>query len=118
MNYDKIHRRIFVCDSVGTLFIYNPDESFSLLASIDFPYQNTVKAMCFDPLRNILLTGSNQGSIAVYEIGKSGKEKVSILTGTFDSIKNIRALCFVGGKKELYVGGADGTISFVNTLTT
>ena len=44
-----------------------------LVHAIHFPKENLVKALFFDPLRNMLLSGSTQGVITIYEIGRPGK---------------------------------------------
>jgi hypothetical protein len=44
-----------------------------LLASIPFHKENFVKSLFFDKHRSLLIAGSNQGMIVVYEIGKPGR---------------------------------------------
>ena len=50
-----------------------------LVHAIHFPKENLVKALFFDPLRNMLLSGSTQGVITIYEIGRPGKVEFDII---------------------------------------
>ncbi len=67
---DKSHRRFFLADSIGTVYIYNPDGKMRCLSTINYHQENFVKTLFYDGPRSLLIAGSNQGVIVVYEIGK------------------------------------------------
>jgi len=70
---DHQSRRFFVADVVGSVFIYSSEGELQLLHTITYNRENFVKTLCFDPLRNMLFSGSNQGIVVIYEIGRTGK---------------------------------------------
>jgi len=44
-----------------------------LLSTITSTKENLIRTLFFDPLRHMLLSGSNKGIITIYEIGRPGK---------------------------------------------
>jgi len=89
MIMDKANRRFFVGDSVGTIFIYSPDGQMRCLATIAYHQENFIKTLFFDKQRSLLVAGSNQGNIVVYDIGKPGREKFSVYTTSFETVKQV-----------------------------
>jgi len=43
------------------------------LATIAYHQENFIKTLFFDKQRSLLVAGSNQGNIVVYDIGKPGR---------------------------------------------
>lgn len=115
---DNSSRRFFVADVVGSVFIYSSEGELQLLHTITYNRENFVKTLCFDPLRNMLFSGSTQGIIVIYEIGRAGKEKFSTITGSFETLKNVRSVQFNPERKEMYIANSEGNVAIVNTLTT
>jgi len=115
---DNSSRRFFVADVVGSIFIYSSEGELQLLHTITYSRENFVKTLCFDPLRNMLFSGSTQGIIVIYEIGRAGKEKFSTITGSFETLKNVRSVQFNPERKEMYIANSEGNVAIVNTLTT
>ncbi len=66
----------------------------------------------------MLFSGSSQGIVVIYEIGRAGKEKFSNITGSFETLKNVRGIQFNPEKKEMYIANSEGNVAIVNTLTT
>lgn len=89
MIMDKANGRFFVGDSVGTVFIYSSEGQMRCLATIAYHQENFIKTLFFDKQRSLLVAGSNQGNIVVYDIGKPGREKFSTYTTSFETVKQV-----------------------------
>lgn len=80
--------------------------------SIQSKTGSAIRGLYFDKVKHLLFSaGYDQGEIAIYEVGKVGKEKHANLNGSLVGKPKIREIVWSNKRGEVMVGNEDGTIS-------
>ena len=116
---DSVNKRIFIGADEGHIFLYDiSSKGFpKLMITIITPEDGLIKSLSLDLKRNYLFTaGFDDGLIAVFDLDKPGKEKLTKQIAMFQGKENPRRLAWNPEKMEILVGMENGTIYFWDTL--
>lgn len=95
--------RLFVGDAVGNVYIFNFREGpLQAAHQIKQDVKMFVTSLSFCPNKNLLLVGSKEGFLGVYEVGREGKEKQTQLQSLLKTPPN-QVVQFSLSSKEIFM---------------
>ena len=70
----KEHSRLFVSDSIGSIYIFHYDDGTLTAAHQIKPnVKMFITTLQFYPKKNFLIVGSKEGIVMVFDLGRPGK---------------------------------------------
>ncbi|KAL4461449.1 hypothetical protein ABPG74_016073 [Tetrahymena malaccensis] len=72
---DSVNERVFIGDSIGSIYVYSTVEPIQIITSVFFEYENQINAIHITKQRNYILFGHATGLIRVFELKKKGSVK-------------------------------------------
>ncbi len=111
---DKENKRVFISNRSGQVFIYDVQQKNpQLLHTIQAHQKGSIRGLFYDSLKNYLFTANyDDGSIAIIDLHKPGKEKFAAVTAVLTGKKDVRCIVWSSNRYELYSGCEDGTLTF------
>jgi WD40 repeat protein len=111
---DRDNKRAFISNRSGQIFIYDiSQKNPSLVHTIQAHQKGSIRGLYYDPFKNYLFSANyDDGTIAIIDLQKPGKEKYAAVTAMLHGKKDVRCIVWSHGRYELYSGGEDGTLTF------
>ncbi|KAL4468934.1 hypothetical protein ABPG72_009754 [Tetrahymena utriculariae] len=99
---DSVNERVFIGDSIGSIYVYPTVEPIQIITSVFLEYENQINAIHITKQKNYILFGHATGLIRVFELKKKGSDRVLNPISAITGPDNLHSLSFSLKDKEIY----------------